>query len=197
MIAILNYGMGNLRNVQKAIEYVGAKAEITSDADRIMRAERLVLPGVGAFRDAVNMLRDSRLDVCCMDFAKTGKPVMGICLGMQLLFERSFEFGVFFGLGLVDGDISLMQTALKVPHIGWNQVRVKKDSPLLQGLDGEDFYFVHSYAAGGSTPSAVGVTEYGVVFASVVQKGNVYGAQFHPEKSGEAGLQMWENFVKL
>ena len=198
MIAIIDYGMGNLRSAQKAFEFIGQQAEITSDPSVLRRAERIVLPGVGAFGAAIARLRETGLDAVAREEARRGKPLLGICLGMQLLFRSSTEGGLHEGLSLIDGRIGLFDVAERIPHVGWNQVDARNGCPLLRGIDGEYFYFVHSYCAAGSdAPYTGGVTEYGKPFTSLAFSGNVYGAQFHPEKSGDAGMELLKNFVAL
>lgn len=200
MIAIIDYGMGNLRSVQKALTYIDQQAIITQDAGEIARADRVLLPGVGAFRDAIAELIRLGLDRVFIEAVQMGKPALGICLGMQMLFEGSEEFGYHRGLGLLAGRIGRMEgrEGLKIPHMGWNNVRVQGDSPLLRGIDNEDFYFVHSYAAFDARADYVGgVCHYDQDFAAVVSKDNLHGAQFHPEKSGEAGLLLLRNFAAL
>lgn len=200
MIAIIDYGMGNLRSVEKALEYIGQRATITSDSAEIAGAERVILPGVGAFRDAIGELKRSGLDAAFSHAVSAGKPALGICLGMQLLFAQSDEFGLYDGLGLLEGTITRMEgdQGLKIPHMGWNTVIAKGNSPLLRGIDGEDFYFVHSHAALDVTAGyASGICSYGGDFVAMVSQGNLHGAQFHPEKSGEAGLALLRNFASL
>lgn len=199
MIAIIDYGMGNLRCAQKAFEHLGFDAIISSDPDEIERADRLVLPGVGAFRDAIARLKETTsLDQLFVNEVKKGKPALGICLGMQLLFEHSIEGGSFDGLGLLKGTIKRFGSGtLKVPQIGWNQVNVVKDSPLMKGLDSADFYFVHSFRADPDQSHSIGQTEYGERFSSVVGEGMLFGTQFHPEKSGDAGLQLLKQFAQI
>jgi len=201
MIAILDYGMGNLRCAQKALEYIGEKAIISDRPDEISKADRLVLPGVGAFRDSIAGLRKSGLDQVFVDAVKSNKPALGICLGMQLLFSASSEGQRYEGLNLLQGEIRLVEPhGLKIPQIGWNQVRAVQDSPLLAGLDGEDFYFAHSYCAPDIDAGyCVGLTNYGQDFVSVAgsQTGPLFGTQFHPEKSGDAGLALLRNFARL
>lgn len=198
MIAIVDYGMGNLRSVQKAFEYIGQKAVITSKADDLRRASHIVLPGVGAFKDAINALSESGLTDVIKDEAKNGKPFLGICLGMQMLFDRSFEDGEHKGLGLIKGEVVKFDTDLKVPHIGWNNITVQKRTALFDGIEDKNFYFVHSYHASGCNSDDIETTcSYGYEFISSVNKGNVYGVQFHPEKSGDTGLQLLKNFAEL
>ncbi len=198
MIAIIDYGMGNLRSVQNALKAIGAPSCITADPAEIARADRIILPGVGAFPDAIDRLRKTGLVDMLKSEVESGKPFLGICLGMQLLFETSDEFGHHEGLGFVDGTITLMQLAEKVPHMGWNRVKAKEGCPLFIGIENEYFYFIHSYwKEYEGEDSAVGITEYGKPFVSAVGKGNLFGTQFHPEKSGDMGIQLLKNFVKL
>ena len=196
MIAIVDYGMGNLRSVQKAFEYLGIDARIGSDRALLADASHIVLPGVGAFADAAKALRRAGLDEELKRQIASGKPFLGICLGMQLLFDRSFEDGEHEGLSLVPGEAVRFDVKdLKVPHIGWNTVRVVKETPLFKGAEDLCFYFVHSYHAASVAPDCVEtVCEYGYEFVSSVNRGNVFGVQFHPEKSGEAGLELLKNF---
>lgn len=199
MVAIIDYGMGNLRSVQKALEYIGETAEITRDEQVVEKASHVILPGVGAFPDAIAMLQKTGLDQAFCKAAKDGKPLLGICLGMQMLLHDSTEGGLHDGLNLIDGSITLIEAeGRKVPHMGWNQVHAMGDCPLLRGVDGQDFYFVHSFCAQDAAATyAAGITTYGRPFASIVQNGNVYGTQFHPEKSGDAGLQLLKNYIAL
>lgn len=196
MIAIVDYGMGNLRSVQKAFEYLGIDARIGSDRALLADASHIVLPGVGAFADAAEALRRAGLDEELKRQIASGKPFLGICLGMQLLFDRSFEDGEHKGLSLVPGEAVRFDVKdLKVPHIGWNTVRVVKETPLFKGAEDLCFYFVHSYHAASVAPDCVEtVCEYGYEFVSSVNRDNVFGVQFHPEKSGDAGLELLKNF---
>lgn len=200
-IAVIDYGMGNRRSVQKALEHLGAEAIITRDRDQIETADGLVVPGVGAFPLAMRNLRELGLDGLIRGCAAEGVPVLGICLGMQLLFERSVELEPSEGLGLITGEVTLLNTGgLRVPHIGWNDVRFERESPLTAGLpeEGCPFYHVHSFAARPSEPvDVVGTTEYGERFATIVAHDLVLGVQFHPEKSSAHGLRMLEGFVGL
>jgi imidazole glycerol-phosphate synthase subunit HisH len=199
MIAIVDYGVGNLRSVQKALERVGAEAVVTGEPGELARARAVVLPGVGAFGDGVAQLWARGLFQPVLHQVEAGKPLLGICLGMQLLFEESEEMGQHRGLGLLPGRVvRFPEGDLKVPHIGWNQLRVSED-PLLAGIkDGSYAYFVHSYYVAPAQPGDVlATTEYGVQFAAVVGRGRVWGAQFHPEKSQEVGLQLLQNFARL
>jgi len=200
VIAVLDYGMGNLRSVQKALERVGAEVEVTRDPDRIRAAAGLVLPGVGAFPKAMRSVRELRFDALLSEHVDAGKPALGICLGMQLLFESSSELGGADGLGLLDGEVAELDApGLKVPHIGWNEVAWTNGTPLAEGLSNPAaFYHVHSFAPRPAHGEDVlGRSAYGTEFASVVGRGNVFGVQFHPEKSGPDGLALLGNFVRL
>jgi len=201
-IAVVDYNMGNLSSVKNAFLKFGVDTKIVKDPDSLKEFDKVVLPGVGAFGDAMEHLRDRGLDEAVVEFAKSGKPLLGICLGMQLLFEKSDEFGFHSGLGLVPGEVrffdsSKFQKRLKIPHMGWNKLFVQKQTPLLKGLN-ESFYlyFVHSYHALCDDRYAIGKTFYGYEFVSAVQKDNVYGFQPHPEKSHNNGLKIIENFIK-
>jgi glutamine amidotransferase len=203
MIAIVDYGMGNLGSVQKALERVGATAVVTSDPAVLDTAQGVVLPGVGAFGDAMANLRARRLLEPVLRQVKEDKPLLGICLGMQLLFDESEEMGRHRGLGLLPGQVvRFPEGTLKVPHVGWNQLRMADRRPemaLLEGIaDGAHAYFVHSYyVVPGEPADVLATTEYGLEFASVVGRGTVFGAQFHPEKSQEVGLRLLKNFARL
>jgi glutamine amidotransferase len=199
MIAIVDYGMGNLRSVQKAFEKVGSPAIITRDADFIMSASGLVLPGVGAFGLCMERLEGYSLIDPIKNYIASGKPFLGICLGLQLLFEESEEFGNQKGLGVLKGKVLRFPSGdLKVPHMGWNNVRTERDSALFEGIPSDSFfYFVHSFYVQPTESVATGMTDYGVNFVSSVEKGNIYATQFHPEKSQRAGLRMLENFSRL
>lgn len=200
-IAIVDYGMANLRSVQKAFEKVGAAAEITSDPNRIGEASKVVLPGVGAFRDAIAKLHDSRLTEPILNHIHAGKPFLGICLGLQMLFTRSHEDGLYEGLNVFEGDIvRFKQTpGLKVPHMGWNHLSFRKQCPLFAGLDnGAAVYFVHSYYAAPIDQEIVAAeADYPTPFTAAIWRDNVFATQFHPEKSQGVGLAMLRNFSKL
>ncbi len=203
MIAVVDYNMGNLGSVLNAFAKVGAKAELVSDPERLQAYDRVQLPGVGAFPDAMRSLEDSGMAEAIRDFAQSGKPLMGTCLGMQLLFDESEEFGTHKGLGLIPGrvvrfDETKFDRPHKIPHMGWNELFVRKDSPIFAGLPKEFYlYFVHSYHALCDDEYAIGKTHYGYDFVSAVQRENVYGFQPHPEKSHNHGLKIVENFTKL
>lgn len=196
--AIVDYGVGNLKSVSNALRYLGADAEITADEDRLERADAIILPGVGAFPDAADKLRSAGLDDLLRRQAEK-KPILGICLGMQLLFERGTEVRPCEGLGFIRGSVERIETGYKLPHIGWNELRFPKPSPLFSGIDeGARVYFVHSFCGVAEDKDQVtAVTEYGPALVAAVQEGNVYGTQFHPEKSGEVGLQILRNFEEL
>jgi glutamine amidotransferase len=199
-VAVLDYGMGNLRSVEKALERVGADAEITHDPERIRTADGVVLPGVGAFPRAMERVRELGLDSVVGERLEAGVPVLGICLGLQLLFEASVENEGADGLALMPGRVEpLSANGLKVPHIGWSPVRWEHASPLTEGLDGETpFYFVHSFTPRPANRADVlGTAAYGERFACAVERPPLYGVQFHPEKSSAAGLRMLANFARI
>jgi len=197
MIAIIDYGMGNLRSVQKAFEKVGAEAVVTADRAEVESASALVLPGVGAFGDAMANLRRAGLVDCVNQAVKKGKPLLGICLGMQLLFEMSEEMGIHRGLGVFEGRVRKFRVKLKVPHMGWNQIHIRRSDPLLSGVaDGSYVYFVHSYYVEPADPQIIlATTDYGIDYASVIGRDAIYGIQFHPEKSQDIGLKILRNFT--
>ncbi len=204
MIAIVNYNMGNLGSVINAFKKVGANAVIESDPQKLKEYDKLILPGVGAFRDAMEHLKSSGLGEAILEFAKSGKYLMGTCLGMQLLFESSEEFGITQGLGLVPGKVVAFDKKkfdnpkLKIPHMGWNELFVQREDRIFNGLEREFYlYFVHSYHALCDDQYAIGKTFYGYKFVSAVNKENIYGFQPHPEKSHNNGLKIIENFVNL
>ena len=201
-ITIIDYGMGNLRSVQKAIEKVGSQAIITSDPSQIAKAERVILPGVGAFRDAINALHQQDLVGAINDAVNSGKPFLGICLGLQLLFELSYEDGEYEGLGIIPGRVRRFDLPpdLKIPHMGWNQLLpTHEQNPLLKEIGANAwFYFVHSYYVDPSDSSwTAAETDYCGRFVSMVARNNVFATQFHPEKSQTAGLQLLNNFVNF
>jgi imidazole glycerol-phosphate synthase subunit HisH len=198
-ILILDYGMGNLRSVEKALEHVGARAAIGADPDEVRAADGLILPGVGAFPRAMERIRATGLDQLIAEQAAAGTPILGICLGLQLLFERSAELGGAEGLGLLPGPVTALDApGLKVPHIGWSPVRWERDSRLAAGIDSETpFYFVHSFAPRPAGADALGSAEYGERFVCAAERDNVFGVQFHPEKSSAAGLSLLANFAGI
>jgi len=203
VIGIVDYNMGNLASVINAFAKVGAEATLESDPGKLAQYDKLILPGVGAFGDAMAHLKSNGMDTAVKNYAASGKPLLGICLGMQLLFESSEEFGSTEGLGLIPGkvvafDESKFDHPQKVPHMGWNELFVQNDTAIFSGLN-RDFYlyFVHSFHAVCDDQYAIGKTHYGYEFISAVQNGNIYGIQPHPEKSHENGLKIIENFAKL
>lgn len=202
MTAIIDYGVGNLFSLKSSMAAIGAEAVVTRDPAVIAAADRLILPGVGAFGDAAEKLKSAGMFSLVQEEAKRGKPMLGICLGMQLLFDRSSEYGMHEGLGLVPGEVreieDVIPSKLDVPHMGWNALHFLKESPLFEGLqEGAHVYFVHSYAAFDCDAHILATAEYGVPLTAAVQNGNVFGTQFHPEKSGETGLRILSNFTKL
>ncbi len=203
MIAVIDYGVGNLFSLRRSLEFVRAEATVSGDAAVLRRADKLILPGVGAFGDAAAKLRATGLDQVVLEEAAAGKPLLGICLGMQLLFEESEEYGLHPGLGLLKGRVVAMEgrlpAGLPIPHIGWNGLRlVKSDCPLFrQTKDGDCVYFVHSFYAEGCEDSLAATAEYGLDLTATVWRDNVYGCQFHPEKSGPVGLKMLRAFVEV
>ena len=202
MIAVVDYGVGNLFSLSSSLSAIGAETVVTGDADVIRSADKILLPGVGAFEDAAKKLRESGLaDVVCEE-VKKGKPLLGICLGMQLLFEKSYEFGEFEGLGLIKGAVrpiaDVIPEDLKIPHIGWNALHIQKESPIFRYVKEDDcVYFVHSFYASDCDDIIVAVTEYGAEITASVTKENIYGCQFHPEKSGNVGLSILRAFCEL
>ncbi|SHO81278.1 Imidazole glycerol phosphate synthase amidotransferase subunit [hydrothermal vent metagenome] len=203
MIAIVDYNIGNLASVINAFKVLGEAVVVESNPDKLKDYDKLVLPGVGAFGDAMEHLKSTKMDKAVIEYANSGKPLLGICLGMQLLFDSSTEFGEHKGLGLIDGDIvpfdnSKFDKNLKVPHMGWNELFIQKDSDLFNGLDKEAYlYFVHSYHVECDEKYVIGKTYYGYEFVSAVNRDNIYGIQPHPEKSHKNGLKIIENFIKL
>ncbi len=202
MIAIIDYGVGNLFSLNSSFKSIGIETIVTSDIEVIKNADKLILPGVGAFGDAAKKLRDSGLDVFVKEEALNGKPLLGICLGMQLLFEKSFEYGEHDGLGLISGEVVGMEGKLpenlKIPHIGWNALTFTKQSPIFKYInDGDCVYFVHSYYAQNCDKALIATTDYGMPITAAVQKDNIFGCQFHPEKSGNVGLNILKAFCEM
>lgn len=200
MIGIIDYGVGNLFSLCSSCKAIGQEAFVSGDAAELSKADRLILPGVGAFEDAAKKLRDTGMADFVRQQAAAGKPLLGICLGMQLLFEKSYEYGCHQGLGLLKGQVVPMEgrlpETLKIPHMGWNDLDVKGGT-LLEGLNGQYVYFVHSFFAENCEDSLSAVTEYGIPITAAVEKGNVFGCQFHPEKSGNVGLSILRKFAEV
>lgn len=202
MIRIIDYGVGNLFSLRSSLRAIGIDADYTGNPAEIRKADKLILPGVGAFWDAREALRSTGLDRVVQEEAGKGKPLMGICLGMQMLFNRSYEYGEYEGLGLIPGEIVPMEGRipkdLPIPHIGWNELMLKQPSPLMKNTANGDYvYFVHSYYAETPAEYVIATTDYGVEMTAAVQKDNVYGCQFHPEKSSEVGLSILKAFCEL
>ncbi len=206
MITIIDYGMGNLRSVQKGFEKVGFAAKVTADPADLRDAEKLVLPGVGAFKDCMDNLREGGFIEPILRHVESGRPFLGICLGLQLLFTESEEFGRHPGLGIIPGkvvrfpgDMHIAGEELKVPHMGWNQIRLRQDAPVFRGVaDGSAVYFVHSYYVIPDDPTVVAaVTDYGIEFCAAIRRENVMAVQFHPEKSQQIGLRILKNFGEM
>ena len=197
--AILDYGMGNLRSVEKALEHVGVTATVSNEAEEVRAADGVVLPGVGAFPRAMERVRELGLDEMIGERREAGVPILGICLGLQLFFESTVELGGSSGLGLLEGPVDALDPpGLKVPHIGWSPVRWERDSRLAEGIPSETpFYFVHSFVAEPTAEELLGTAEYGTRFACAAERDNVFGVQFHPEKSSAAGLRLLSNFAGI
>ena len=199
MVGIIDYGVGNLFSLRSSFAAIGAEAFVSGDAGELKKADRLILPGVGAFGDAAEKLRASGLDAFVREQAAAGKPLMGICLGMQLLFERSYEYGDHEGLGLLKGQVVGMSgrlpEGLKIPHMGWNALKLTKAAKLLE--EGSYVYFVHSFYAENCEDSLAAVTDYGIPITAAVEKDNIFGCQFHPEKSGNVGLAILKKFCEV
>ena len=199
MVGIIDYGVGNLFSLRSSFAAIGAEAFVSSDAAQLAKADRLILPGVGAFGDAAQKLKDSGLDTFVKEQAASGKPLMGICLGMQLLFEKSYEYGEHEGLGLIRGQVVGMNgrlpAELKIPHMGWNALQLTKPARLLE--EGSYVYFVHSFYAENCEDSIAAVTDYGIPITAAVEKDNIFGCQFHPEKSGNVGLEILKKFCEV
>lgn len=205
MIAVVDYGVGNLFSLKSSLAYIGAEAVVSGDEDVIRSADKILLPGVGAFEDAARKLRECGLDKVICEEAAKGKPVLGICLGMQMLFEKSYEYGEHKGLGLIKGEVrpiaEVIGEGLKIPHIGWNSLnfpKSKEKNEIFKYLNEGDFvYFVHSYYGAYCDDAVIATSEYGAPLTAAVASGNVYGCQFHPEKSGEVGLNILRAFCEI
>ena len=202
MIAIVDYGVGNLFSLARSFAAIGVEVEITADQEKLRAADKILLPGVGAFGDAADKLRATGLDKVVVEQANAGKPLMGICLGMQLLFDEGLEYGCHKGLGLIPGRVisisEVIPQGLKIPHMGWNGLDFQKQSPLLSKIkDGDCVYFVHSFCAVDCDDAVIATAEYGAPVTAAVQKGNVFGCQFHPEKSGTVGLNLLRAFAEV
>lgn len=202
MVAIVDYGVGNLFSLKSSFAAIGVEVVVTADPEVLKNAERIVLPGVGAFEDAAKKLRDSGLDKVLIELANNGKPLLGICLGMQMLFEKSYEYGEHEGLGLIKGAVKpikgVIPDDLKIPHIGWNPLIYKKETPMFKYInEGDCVYFVHSFYAADCDDSVVAMSEYGALLTAAVQNKNVFGCQFHPEKSGKVGLDILRAFSEI
>ena len=200
MVGIIDYGVGNLFSLRSSLAAIGQEAVVSADPEILRRADHILLPGVGAFEDAVRRLRESHMDEMVYEAVKAGKPLMGICLGMQMLFEKSYEYGEHEGLGLLKGQVVSMEgkipSELKIPHMGWNALEVKAGR-LLADVDRQYVYFVHSFYAEGCEDSLAAITEYGAPITAAVEKGNIFGCQFHPEKSGNVGLSILRAFCEV
>ena len=202
MIAIVDYGVGNLFSLKSSLTAIGAEAVVTGEAEVLRRADKILLPGVGAFGDAADKLRATGLDAVVIDEARSGKPLMGICLGMQLLFDKGYEYGEHAGLGLIPGEVrpiaEVIPADYKIPHIGWNALHFTgRKSPLFRHIkEGDCVYFVHSFYAADCDESVIATAEYGAELTAAVQRGNVCGCQFHPEKSGKVGLNILKAFCE-
>ena len=202
MIAIVDYGVGNLFSLEQSFRAIGAEVTVTADKDVLRSADKLLLPGVGAFGDAAQKLRDSGLAEEVIAQANAGKPLLGICLGMQLLFDAGYEYGCHKGLGLIPGEVrpisEVIPKGLKIPHMGWNALTFQKQSKLLQNVqDGDYVYFVHSYYAARCAEHTIATAEYGAMLTAAVEKDNIFGCQFHPEKSGKVGLEILRAFTEM
>lgn len=202
MIAIVDYGVGNLFSLNSSLELIGVESVVTADKAVLRSADKILLPGVGAFEDAAKKLRESGLEDLIKELAAAGKPLLGICLGMQMLFEKSYEYGEHTGLGLIPGNVRPIRDVIpadyKIPHIGWNALHLKQESPIFKYISqGDCVYFVHSFYAADCDDHVVATAEYGAELTAAVARGNVYGCQFHPEKSGNAGLSILKAFAEL
>ncbi|TCK98262.1 glutamine amidotransferase [Natranaerovirga hydrolytica] len=196
-VGIIDYGMGNLHSVTNALNFIGVDSFISSDIQELNKSDQLILPGVGAFKDAMHQLKTLKIDQWLQDVSKKDVPILGICLGMQLLFDSSEEYGLHEGLGLLEGNIIKLQVPHKIPHMGWNELDIKKEAPLFKGLEHKHVYFVHSYHLETKEDIVSATTYYGKDIQVAAQKDNIFALQFHPEKSGETGLQILKNFATL
>ncbi|HZY64469.1 MAG TPA: imidazole glycerol phosphate synthase subunit HisH [Rubrobacteraceae bacterium] len=196
-VAVVDYDAGNTLSVTRALEKVGARVDLTPDPERVVAADAVVLPGVGAFEDCMRKLRERGMEAACLETYRSGKPFLGVCVALQVFFERSEESPGIEGLGIFPGTVVRFKNdGLKVPHMGWNQLSLSGDHPVLKGLDGEAFYFVHSYYPEPDEPAdVIGTSEYGVEFCAAAGRENLAAVQFHPEKSSRAGLTLYENFL--
>ncbi|MGB4439036.1 MAG: imidazole glycerol phosphate synthase subunit HisH [Sedimentibacter sp.] len=198
MHVIIDYGMGNLASVQRAFEKLNVDVKISNKEEDLRNAKSLILPGVGAFRDAIKLLDESGLSAVIKDEVSKGKYIVGICLGMQLLYEKGFEYGDYDGLGLIKGNIQYLDVKLKVPHMGWNNLKFNKEDPILKYIKEDEYvYFVHSYYAASDNSELVAYSEYEKKIPAIVRKDNVYGIQFHPEKSGDTGLNILKAYKEI
>lgn len=198
MHVIIDYGMGNLASVERAFEKLGVDVKISSKKEDLRNANSLILPGVGAFRDAINLLDESGLSTVIKEEVAKGKYLIGICLGMQLLYEKGYEYGEYRGLGLIEGDIKYLDVNLKVPHMGWNNLKFNKQDPILKYISEDEYvYFVHSYYAVSDNKELVAYSDYEKRVLAIVRKNNVYGIQFHPEKSGETGQNILRAYKEI
>lgn len=198
MHVIIDYGMGNLASVQRAFEKINVETKISSNIEDLRNAKSLILPGVGAFRDAIKALNELGLSDAIRDEVLKGKNIIGICLGMQLLYERGFEYGDYEGLGLIKGNVEFMDFKLKIPHMGWNNLKFKKEDPILKYINEDEYvYFVHSYYAVSDNSELLAYAEYEKLVPAIVRNNNVYGIQFHPEKSGDTGLNILKAYKEI
>ncbi len=199
MIAVIDYGMGNLGSVNNALKRLGQESSSSSDPELILAADRVILPGVGAFEDAMKNLRERGLDQCIKEVVARQTPLLGICLGLQLLFDESHEHGLHQGLGIIPGQVRRFDIDLKVPHMGWSDIEINPASRLFKGIDnGSYFYFVHSFYVQPEDPAVAAATcDYGLRFTCAIEKGNLFATQFHPEKSGDKGIEILKNFLSL
>ena len=198
MHVIIDYGMGNLASVQRAFEKLNVDVKISNKEEDLRNAKSLILPGVGAFRDAIKLLDESGLSAVIKDEVSKGKYIIGICLGMQLLYEKGYEYGDYDGLGLIKGNIQFLDVKLKIPHMGWNNLKFNKEDPILKYIKEDEYvYFVHSYYAESDNSELVAYSEYEKKVPAIVRKDNVYGIQFHPEKSGETGINILKAYKEI